>query len=102
MSGDSDLYIDGEVLSRVRSNLTHITDILDDPSEAIDSVGTASAGVRALSDRLGEFGDEWSYGIGQIGEFARGAADTLTQIEQEFDNLDLSLAQALNEANSGS
>ncbi|WP_097233929.1 hypothetical protein [Streptomyces zhaozhouensis] len=102
MGAGSDLYIDGEVLSRVRGNLTHITDILDDPADAIESVGSGSAGVRSLADRLDEFGDEWSYGIGKIGEFARGAAETLTRIEQEFADIDLSLAEKLNEAASGS
>jgi hypothetical protein len=98
----SDLYIDGEVLSSVQSNLTRIGDILDDPAETIESVGSSQAGVPALSGRLGEFGDEWSYGIGQIAEFARGAADTLRMIGQEFADMDLSLAEALQSANEGS
>ncbi|MDT0343099.1 hypothetical protein [Streptomyces litchfieldiae] len=102
MGGDSDLYIDGEVLANVQSNLTRITDILDDPAQTIESVGTSRAGVQALSDRLGEFGDEWSYGIGQIGEFARGAAETLRMIDQEFADMDLSLAEALQAAAEGS
>jgi hypothetical protein len=95
---DSDLYIDGDVLARVRESLRDITDLLDAPTETIEEVGTGDAGVDALSDRLGEFGDEWSYGIGQIGEFARGAADTLREIERGFEDLDLSLAEALRRA----
>ncbi|WP_049566762.1 hypothetical protein [Streptomyces sp. SBT349] len=102
MGDGSDLYIDGEVLAEVRRNLTHITDILNDPAEAIEEVGTDEAGVSELSGRLGEFGDEWSYGIGQIGEFARNAAEILTRVEQEFDKLDLSLAEELQAANEGS
>ncbi|WP_258534603.1 hypothetical protein [Streptomyces sp. PT12] len=98
----SDLYIDGEMLAEVRGNLTRITDILNDPAEAISDVGTGEAGVAALSDRLGEFGDEWSYGIGRIGEFARSAAEILTQVERQFDELDLSLAEELQAANEGS
>ncbi|MGP4113866.1 hypothetical protein ACTWP5_23520 [Streptomyces sp. 4N509B] len=101
MSG-SDLYIDGEMLARVRQNLRHITDILEDPMEKIREVGAEDAGVDELSDRLGEFGEEWDYGIGKINEYAGGAADTLQNVEQAFDDLDLSLAQALQDARSGS
>lgn len=96
----SDLYIDGEMLERTRINLSRITQILDDPGEAVEYHGTSSAGVRELSDRLGEFDDEWSYGIGKIGEFATGAADTLRVISDAWEQYDLDLANALNEAQS--
>jgi hypothetical protein len=79
-----DLHIDGEMLARVRQNLRHITDLLQDPMETIQEVGTGEAGVDALSDRLGEFGDEWDYGIDKISEFASGAADRTSRRSASF------------------
>lgn len=102
MSGQSDLYIDGEMLARVRQSLRHITDILEDPMEAIREVGAEDSGVDELTDRLRDFGDEWDYGIGKINEYAGGAADTLQSIEQAFADLDLDLAEALQQAREGS
>lgn len=102
MSGQSDLYIDGEMLARVRQSLRHITDILEDPMEAIREVGAEDSGVDELTDRLRDFGDEWDYGIGKINEYAGGAADTLQSIGQAFADLDLDLAEALQQAREGS
>jgi hypothetical protein len=102
LSGQSDLYIDGEILARVRQNLRHITDILEDPMKTIREVGAEDIGVDELTGRLNEFGDEWDYGIGKINEYAGGAADTLESIEQAFTDLDLDLAEALRQAREGS
>jgi hypothetical protein len=98
----SDLYIDGEMLDRVKRNLRDITDILENPMEKIQDVGASDAGVDELSDRLGEFGDEWDYGIGKINDYAGAAADTIQTVQEGFADLDLSLAEALRQAREGS
>lgn len=98
MGEDSDLYIDGAMLERTRTNLATISDILNDPGDTVEYWGTRSAGVEELSHRLGEFDDEWSYGIGKIKEFADGAAETLRLINDAWEAYDLDLARALREA----
>lgn len=95
---DSDLYIDNDVLERTRASLANINAILNDPGDTVQQWGTNSAGVDELSARLGEFDDEWEYGIGKIKEFADGAAETLGMIMTAFENYDLDLAKQLREA----
>lgn len=95
---ESDLYIDGAMLERTRTNLANISEILKDPGESVEYYGTRSAGVEELSDRLGEFDDEWSYGISKIKEFAEHAAEILRQIHEAWEEYDLDLARALREA----
>ncbi|MGP4113533.1 hypothetical protein ACTWP5_21810 [Streptomyces sp. 4N509B] len=94
-----DLYIDYDMLERTRSNLTNITEILESPTDEISSWGTQSAGVEELSNRLGEFDDEWDYGIGKIREFATNAGEMLAGLIQAWQQYDLDLAKALRENN---
>lgn len=96
-----DLYIDYDVLERTRSNLADIAGILESPTDEVANWGTRSVGVEALSDRLGEFDDEWDYGIGKIRELASGAAETLDELIRAWYDFDLDLARALREGNSG-
>lgn len=94
----SDLYIDNAMLKRVRDNLAHIGDVLDKPAKAMADVDAKAMGASALERRMDEFGDEWSYGFGQLRKFAKGAVEALDQIEKGFADLDKDLAAALSEA----
>ncbi|MFB7929107.1 hypothetical protein ACFC4C_08350 [Streptomyces sp. NPDC056039] len=94
----SDLYIDGEMLQRVRENLKHIGGLLEKPAKAMDQVDSKAMGASELEKRMDEFGDEWKYGVGQLKKFSKGAVKALDKIEKAFDGLDEELAKALREA----
>lgn len=94
----SDLYIDGEMLDRVRSNLKNIDDLLGKPVRAMEDIDAKAMGAADLERRMDEFGDEWAYGIGQLRKFSKGAAKTLDTIEKTFTDLDLDLAEILSKA----
>jgi hypothetical protein len=93
-----DLYIDYDMLERTRSNLANITDILENPTDEVSYHGTDSAGVQDLSDRLGDFDDEWDYGIEKIREFSGNAAEMLGALMRAWEDFDLDLAAQLREA----
>jgi hypothetical protein len=63
------------------------------PSEAVAQ--------ECLRARLREFGDEWSYGIGKLGEFSAAASEALNHVGQAFHDVDNELATALDEATTG-
>ena len=90
----ADLYIDGAVLARTRDRLRAIQDLLTRPcrESALPSEAVAQDALRA---RLREFGDEWSYGIGQLGGFSAAASEALHQVEQVFRDVDDKLASTL-------
>lgn len=94
----SDVYIDGAVLARVRSNLGGIRDLMQTPARRMREVTGAAMGARDLARRMDEFGDEWAYGIEKLGGFAADAVGALDRIEQAFRDADTSLAQALRQA----
>ena len=91
----SDLYIDGAVLARVRSDLLGIRDLLEQPAREMREVSGAAMGAPALARRMDEFGDEWAYGIGKLGGFAADAAEALDRISAAFREADVSLGEAL-------
>lgn len=94
----SDVYIDGEVLARVRHNLAHIRDRMERPARMMHDVDGAAMGARDLARRMDEFGSEWSYGIGKLSQFAGGAVEALDQVERAFEQADTALADALRQA----
>lgn len=94
----SDVYIDGAVLARVRSNLAGIRDRMQTPAREMREVTGSAMGARDLARRMDDFGNEWAYGIGKLSEFAGSAVEALDRIERAFDEADTSLAQALREA----
>jgi hypothetical protein len=94
----SDVYIDGAVLARVRSNLGDIRDLMQTPARRMREVTGSAMGARDLARRMDEFGDEWAYGIEKLGGFAADAVDALDRIERAFRDADASLAQALQQA----
>lgn len=53
-----------------------------------------AAGHDDLRSKLREFGDEWDYGIGKLGDFSGGAADALKTIKDTFQDLDSELAKS--------
>ncbi|WP_346622062.1 hypothetical protein [Blastococcus montanus] len=94
----SDLYIDGAMLARVRSDLGTIGDLLAGPAREMRAVTGSAMGAPALARRMDEFGDEWSYGIERLGGFAAGAADALARIDEAFRAADTALGDALRRA----
>ena len=94
----SDVYIDGAVLARVRSNLGDIRDLMQTPARQMREITGSAMGARDLARRMDEFGDEWAYGIEKLGGFAAHAVVALDRIEQAFRDADTSLAQALRQA----
>lgn len=94
----SDLYIDGQVLENVRRNLGRIGKLLEGPIREMEQVDAKSMGARDLEKRMAEFGDEWSYGIGELRKFSAGAVKGLNKIERAFEQLDADLAAALEKA----
>ncbi|MGW5736209.1 MULTISPECIES: hypothetical protein [Streptomyces] len=93
-----DLYIDGEMLNRVRRNLKNIEDLLGKPIRAMADIDAKAMGTKDLERRMEDFGEEWEYGIGQLRKFSKGAAKTLGHIERSFEKLDQDLAAALSKA----
>jgi hypothetical protein len=91
----SDVYISAEVLSRVRSNLGSIRQLMERPARAMREVTGSAMGAAALARRMDEFGNEWSYGIDKLGDFAGVAVEALDRIEHAFEEADTALAQAL-------
>jgi hypothetical protein len=94
----SDLYIDGDALARVRSNLSGIRELMERPARQMRDVSGSSMGAAALARRMDEFGSEWAYGIDKLSGFAGSAVEALDRIEQAFEDADTSLAEALRNA----
>lgn len=94
----SDLYIDGDMLDRVRQSLTNVQTILTRPGRAMAGIDWEAMGDAHLAGTVQEFGDEWKYGIEQLGEYSDGAVTALDAIRDAFDQLDTDLADALNAA----
>ncbi|KHL11251.1 UNVERIFIED_CONTAM: hypothetical protein LK11_42790 [Mumia flava] len=94
----SDLSIDGAMLVRVRSTMKQIEDLLSAPAKRMKDVDAADLGPSELVERVNAFGDEWSYGIEQLGEFSGSMVEALDAIQEAFDAADTDLANALNDA----
>ena len=94
----SDVYIDGEMLARVKQNFRTIESLLNKPAREMRSVVAADVGPQVLASRMRDFGHEWGYGIQQLGEFSAGAVEALTSIEEAFAQADADLAKALSDA----
>jgi len=65
-----DLYIDGQVLAEVRSDLRSIRELAERPGRDMARIDAASVGSPSLVERMDEFGEEWSYGISKIADFS--------------------------------
>ncbi|MFD5236009.1 hypothetical protein [Streptomyces tendae] len=94
----SDIYIDFEVLARVRSNIDHIAEVMERPGREMDEVDGESMGVSALASRMNDFGDEWSYGIKQISKYSGAAVKMLDKMKKAFEDIDDTLAKELRKA----
>ena len=91
----ADLCIDFDALNRTRGNLADVESLLRGPCSGMADLPAEAAGHEVLRERLHDFGDEWDYGIGKLGEFSSGVVDALTSIESTFRQLDTELAEAL-------
>jgi hypothetical protein len=94
----ADLFIDGPMLERVKSNFKHIEDLLNGPAKTMKNVDGTNMGPAKLRERLQDFGEEWGYGIDQLGEFSASAVDALQNIADAFGEADTNLADALENA----
>jgi len=94
----SDVYIDGEMLARVKQSFRSIETLLEQPTNDMRTVQGAAVGPPVLVSRVRDFGHEWGYGIEQLAEFSTGAVEALTSIEAAFEAADADLAQALTDA----
>ncbi|MFP3117564.1 hypothetical protein [Streptomyces sp. Iso 434] len=98
----ADIRVDFAALERVRSNLRHISDIMERPGREMEHVNGDSMGVIQLASRMNSFGEEWSYGIKQISKFSGSAIKSLNRIEKAFTELDDKLAKELKKSQNGS
>lgn len=96
-----DLYIDGAVLARTRDRLRSIENLLTRPCREMAALPSEAVAQECLRVRLREFGDEWSYGIGKLGEFSAAASEALNQVERAFHEVEDKLAAMLDEATRG-
>ncbi|EFQ83721.1 hypothetical protein HMPREF0063_11384 [Aeromicrobium marinum DSM 15272] len=94
----ADLFIDADVIGRTKSRLTSVTDLLDGPCRAMRDLPRDAVAQARLRDKLGEFGDEWEWGIGKLGEFSGAASDGLGQILEAFSEAEDELKAVLDEA----
>ncbi|MGW1052030.1 hypothetical protein AB5J72_09980 [Streptomyces sp. CG1] len=97
----SDIYVDIDVLNRVRSDIKNIGEIMERPGREMDEVDGDCMGVSMLASRMNDFGDEWSYGIKQIKKFSGAAVKTLDKMKKAFEDFDDELAQELRKAQEG-
>lgn len=93
-----DLYVDGAMLDRVHDHLKHMRDLLETPARKMAGVDGSAMGADQLARRMDDFGHEWHYGIGKLGEFSDGAVKALEQIKKTFEKTDTDLAKALTDA----
>jgi hypothetical protein len=94
----SDLYIDGAMLEHVRKSLTDVQTILTAPGRNMAQIDWEAMGDAHLAETVQQFGDEWRYGIEQLGEVSDGAVTALDAIRDAFEQADTDLADALNAA----
>lgn len=90
-----DLSLDYEALRATRDTIRDISQLLRSTCDAMADVNGAAMGVRALTSRLDEFGDEWDYGIGQLSDFSEAAADAIDDTLRAFQELDEGRAAAV-------
>lgn len=94
----ADLYVDMDSLRRTRSRLSRIAELLETPCRELRGVPLDSAGHEVLRQRLDSFADEWSYGIGKLGEFSEGTCEALQNVVDTFTDVDTELADGLSQA----
>lgn len=90
-----DLYVDFDALDRSRRTIEDVSDVLRRACSAMRDLPADAAGQEVLRRRLREFGDEWDYGIDQLGKFSKGCGEALRSAVDTFRDLDAELAAAL-------
>ncbi len=94
----ADLFIDAAALARTQDRLRAVEDLLTRPSREMGALPSEAVGQEILRSKLRDFGDEWSYGIGKLGEFSVGAAEAIAQVQEAFRSLDDELKATLDQA----
>ena len=89
----ADLYVDFDALLRSRRTIQDIEEILGRSCRAMRDLPAEAAGIARLTSRLRDFGDEWDYGIGKLGEFSGSCGDALQSTVEAFSELDEELAK---------
>ena len=90
----ADLYVDFGALERSRATIADIEDLLGRSCRAMRDLPAEAAGVERLVSKLRDFGDEWDYGIGKLGEFSGSCGDALQAAVKAFTELDEELARS--------
>ncbi|WP_062207712.1 hypothetical protein [Streptomyces sp. NBRC 109706] len=98
----SDLYLDYDMIRATRDNIRQVADLMERPCQAVAEADGAAMGVTRLVSRMDDFGDEWEYGISQLGEFAEEAAAALDEVIRAFQGIDEELASSLGSSEPGS
>lgn len=90
----ADLYVDFGALQRSMATIADIEQLLGRSCKAMRGLPAEAAGVERLVSRLREFGDEWDYGIGKLGEFSGSCGEALGATVEAFTELDQELAKS--------
>jgi len=90
-----DLFIDWQVLARTQGRLRRIGDLLEQPCRKLAVLPAEAVGQERLRQQMRNFGDQWSYGIGKLGEYAGAAEEALEKIKEGFENVDNDLLAAI-------
>lgn len=97
----ADLFIDFAELIRTRDDFGRIKDLLSHPLDTMAEKASRATEFEELRSKLADFGDEWDYGIGKLGEFSGEVSDVLDQIRTAFEDADNRLASGLEDAFGG-
>jgi hypothetical protein len=84
----ADIYIDMGALATTKGNLSDVEDLLRGPCHGMAALPCEAAGHGDLESALGDFGSDWDYGIGKLGEFSGAAVEALGTIADAFNELD--------------
>lgn len=88
----ADLYLDAAAFEELRATLRQIRELLERPGRQLAAIDESGMGPAVLRARMGEFAEEWAYGIGRLGQLADGAESALGEVERVFREVDTALA----------
>jgi hypothetical protein len=94
----ADIYIDMGALATTKANLGNVEDLLRGPCHGMADLPSEAAGHADLESALEDFGSDWDYGIGKLGEFSGAAVDALGAIGDAFTELDEQLRASFDQA----
>lgn len=94
----ADVVIDQAYLDTVLTDLSSMETTLSAPKQTLANLDAAIVGHDDLKAALRKFVEEWEFGIGKLAEGATAANESLKKIIESFDDADVDLAAALDEA----